>query len=411
MEMPTSMPDTPIVLPSAISGPTASFTTMEPALTTDTQALKEIVYSPCISVDQSFPVNTEIPWNLLFMQERSIYILDPEDGTRMLVPYFSEKESDGSHKYSYDFSISPDGNWVAYQDTSRTKLYVEPADTLLTNQDQDRTVWENPISFWLSRWLDNDFVLVNYWKSQGDTFITSAFLNPFTGEIHEFLLDDLPNYKDDKAGGAVMVTHYFNSGDLVPDPTMKRILYPEIWNDNNYNTLWDIETKSPLARVKYIIDLFNDPLWLQDGSNVVLKSTVKDLWEEWFLVTANGDVRQITQFSDIFLEHNYLLSLPSRSKDGHFMEFRFSTYEQSENIAKYFVLDLKTNVLEGYCIPSRFHQNTSLDFPVWSPDSKYIIIPNTDMYLKGEIFLVDVDARAVYQIAEDLEVIGWIAKP
>lgn len=195
---------------------------------------------------------------------------------------------------------------------------------------------------------------------------------------------------------------------------MEKILYPEIWHDEIYTTLWDIESKSPLARVKYYIYVYNDPLWSQDGSDVLLLSLIQDQrkkgGEEWFLVTDTGDVRQVTQFFGGLQDNSYNLSRPSRSKDGRFLVFQF-TNEQPEKIAKYILLNLKTSTLEGYCIPLGVVENPDFASPAWAPDSKYFVIPDTDRYNNGDIVLVDAEGRTSYKIAEDMEVIGWIVKP
>lgn len=136
-EMPTSTVNSPVLLPSATATP----------LSPDAQALKDIVFSPCIPVEQSLPDDMDIPWDLLVMQGGALYILNPEVGTKVEVPYFSEKTPEGYNKFSYDFYVSPDGKWLAYQDTHSSKLFVEPAETLLTNQDTDRIVWEKDKDF------------------------------------------------------------------------------------------------------------------------------------------------------------------------------------------------------------------------------------------------------------------------
>ncbi len=64
------------------------------------------------------------------------------------------------------------------------------------------------------------------------SWFPTVFLNPFTGEEHVFSLEDMPNYLDNRFGGAVYATQYQNSGELVPDPTMKKLIYPEWWGDD-----------------------------------------------------------------------------------------------------------------------------------------------------------------------------------
>jgi len=146
-----------------------------------------------------------------------------------------------------------------------------------------------------------------------------------------------------------------------------------------------------------------------DG-DVILKSVVKDLWEDWFLITETGIVKQITHFSEFVQEHEYHLSRQSRSNNGRFLAFRFSTYMPND-FAKYIVLDLTANTLDGFCVSSRPLKDSGDDSPIWSPDSKYFIVSNIDRFNNGNIIMVDVENETAYEIAQDMEVIGWIAKP
>lgn len=380
------------------------------ALPPETQALKDIIFSPCIPVEESLPRDIHIPWNLLI----GGYILDLEDGIKERVPYFTEKTLEGYNKFSNDFFVSPDGKWLAYQDPSFSKLFVEPTETLLTNDDVDRIVWDKEYQFHVQRWVDNDTVLIIYPPREGGTFFPTVFLNPFTGEEYGFFLETMPNYLDYKYGGAAYVTHYLHSGELAPDPTMKKVVYPEKRNGETYNTLWDIKNEEPLARLRYLPGYVNDPLWAQDGDDVLLLSYIQHQkeprFEEWFLVTSNGVVKQITRFGDILQDYEYYLSNASRSWDGRFLVFQLRyNFRQPDEIIKYILLDLKANTLEGYCIILN-SENSSFGSPVWSPDSRYFII-DTDRNTKQDIVMVDVENKKAYQIARDWYIIGWIKKP
>ena len=111
--------------------------------------------------------------------------------------------------------------------------------------------------------------------------------------------------------------------------------------------MWDVENEELLARLKYWIT--NDPLWSQDGSDVLLISPNQDKGVDWFLMTANGVIRQVTQFGEIFQDQYYEFFTPSRSWDGRFLVFRL-TYNEPDKTAKYIQLDLRTSPFEGNCI-------------------------------------------------------------
>ncbi len=409
-EMLTPTVNRPSLLPSVALLPTDASTLISPTSTLESQTLENIVLSQCINVSQFVPDKIKLSWNLLATQGSSLYVLDTEKGTKIKIPFFDEKSSEGFNKFSGEYYVSPDGKWLAYQNTASSKLFIEPAGTLLVNREQDRIVWGENRKFLLRRWVNNNTVLIIYRKSQSDAFLTTVFLNPFTGEEHEFSLVEMPNYLNYKLGGAVIATHYTNDGEMVPDPTMKKVIYPEMWNNGNYTTLWDVEARKPLTRLKYYIDLYNDPLWSQDGSNFLVVSTGQNKWAEWFLVTSDGVVSQVTRFSDFIQSPNYYFQKPTRSWDGRFLFFQL-TYSQPNTVTKYILLDLKSRALEGYCIDSLPVENGGQQSPVWSPDSRYLIISNTVVNSLGYLILVDVENKKAYQIANDVDAIGWIVKP
>ena len=404
----TSIPFTPTVIDSVTAQPSFVPTVTEIPLSSDAQVLRNILISPCISTEELLPHTIDIPWNLLVTQGGSVYILDLEDGTKTEVPYFSEKTSEGYNKFSYEFFVSPDGEWLAYPDIRWSELIVEPAKSLLMNEDTDRLIWKRELWFQMMRWVNNDTVLVLYPRSENSYFPT-VFLNPFTDEEQVFLLEEMPNYLDINFSH---LGHYLHSGELVPDPTMKRIIYPEWGNDEEmFTTLWDIENERPLARLDFYIENYNDPIWSQDGSNAIVLAPNPNQFErgEWFLLDKDGVVRQVTQFGE-FLQNYYHFSVPNRSWDGRFLFFQLD-YEESEENSKYILLDIYADNLEGYCLSVSSVGNSGYQYPVWSPDSKYVVISDTDRFTKGNIFFVDADNQAAYTIAQDMRIIGWISKP
>ncbi len=270
---PTRMtaPATSTILPTEVAAsPIHGTTTAMPIAPLEAQTLQEIILAQCLEVQSELSMEHRIPWNLFSVRESVPYLLDPSDRTIIALPFFEERTPEGYNKYSGEYHISPDGKWLAYQDTDSSELFIEPTETLLAGSGQNRIIWTQNGRFLLKRWVSNDTVLLNYWKSENTGFITTLFLDPFTGGRYEFSLEQMPNYLNYKLGGAVIATHYFGDGELVPDPTMKRVVYPEMWGDEIYNTLWDIETDTPIARLRYYIDLYNAPLWSLDGKDFLI---------------------------------------------------------------------------------------------------------------------------------------------
>jgi hypothetical protein len=403
---PVQATDTATALPSTTLLPTFTPTVTSTPLSPDAQTLKDIVFSDCIPVEQSFPVDMVIPWNILVEQENNIYFLNPENGTRMEVPRFSENASDGSREYLFDSHVSPDGKWLAYPDITRKKVFFESVETLVTNRGTDRIIVEKEHKIFIQGWINNDTVLVLYPPSEEGGFFPTVTLNPFTGEEHVFLLEEMPDFLD---------FHFSNAsnymiGEVVPDPALKRLIYPSQGVDELgiANTLWDIENEKPLANIKFLIGKSNDPLWSQDGSDVVLMGPNQDDREEWFLITSNGIIRQITNFSDIFQDSPYYIYSPNRSGDGEYLFFQF-IYNEPNKIAKYVLLNIKKNENEGFCI--NLNDNARLKWSIWTPDSKFLIIISQVINENEKNILIDVENEKAYTFAEDMRVFGWVTKP
>ena len=397
--------------PSATAHPTAVPTVTPAPLSPDAQALKDIVFSDCIPLAQSFPDDMELSWNLLVKQDFSVFVFDPLEDTSVKVPRFDEETSEGYYKFFTEIFISPDGKWVAYSNNENTKAFIEPAESLIDNTDKDRIIIEKNHWFDIRGWVDNDTLFVEYPAQEGNEFYPTVFLNPFTGAEYEFVLEEMPDYLHTLMTGLI-TSHYRYKGNLAPDPTRRKLVYPAIGDDYKiFNMLWDIGNNRALAQIDFMIGVKNDPLWSQDGADVLLLGPNQERGLEWFLISANGVVKQITFFSDGFQEPNYWLTGASRSWDGQYLAFEILyLIDEPEEDMKFIVLD-KTNILEGYCIPMTV-LSWGLDSPRWSPDSKYLIVSDTDENSGyGEIFLIDNENKVRYKIGENMKVIGWIEKP
>ena len=189
------------------------------------------------------------------MQDGAVYVYDLENGTKVEIPHLTEITPDFYYMFVSELLPSPDGKWLTYVDTSQNKTYVQ---TLLTTGKTDRIVWDEEIYFGSNRWVDNNKLLYIYREYEESSFYKTVFLNPFTGEENVFVLEELPNYLSNHYGGALYSTHYLFEGEIIPDPTMKMLVYPE-WEHNDFsvlatNTLWDIESQQPFGANKILAE-------------------------------------------------------------------------------------------------------------------------------------------------------------
>jgi hypothetical protein len=373
------------------------------------QKLKDIVFFPCLAVNPKPPGGNQIPW-LLLVQRAAVYSIEPNSGLKsaQLIP--SPEYTD---PFALSFALSPDGKWLAYELAGENdELVIEPSANLLTRSSQGRIVSPSESLFQLHDWLSNELIVLRIYRDP-DHFVSTLIRNPFTKEDHEFFLEEMPDYMDYQPGGIAGAMLFANS-NLMPDPTLKRIVYPA---KNDYlmaAALWDLENKEVITKVRLFFDwAYNDPLWSLDGNDFVIMGIDEQKHEEWFQITKDGVIKQVTHFGEFLKDFRFGSS--SRSPDGRYLVFKLwnerSTYEDSPYKYKYLILDLKSQSLDGFCIDTGGKSNPYKPF-AWSPDSQYLTITNGEIgYRNATVILVELEKQKAFQIATDVETIGWMVKP
>lgn len=383
--------------PSPSAQPISATTSID--VSSEQQNLQELLSLPCLKTTTQTPPDT-ISWNLLVRHSMTPYIYDVEktQKNRIVLPF-----ENGSQNYQ----ISPDGKWLAYQDTENKVTYIEPVSDLSVDSSNARIVWNESPHF-LEHWLSNGMLLVTR-KPTEKAFFTTIILNPFSGESHEFVLEHFPNFKWFKSSS--ITPYLFGNSNLLPDPSLKRMIYPEVRDNNAYITLWDMEENRVLNRLNgFYEDGDNSPLWAANGQDFLILNPGPSQGLEWYQVTRDGAVKQLTNFGDILSNTPYF-SKASRSWDGNYLAFQIQYTAKGKTITRYLVLDLHSKTLDGFCIDSVAMQNGEEMPPVWSPDSRFLAISNTMVNSYGDLILVDIITKNVYPLLEDVHALGWLEKP
>lgn len=291
-----------------------------------------------------------------------------------------------------DGTTSPDGRWLVLDifdsETRGSRLEVRPAD-LMTGR-----AYSYPLNNQrLVGWLDNRQISLRSW---GRIFAATTILDPFSGKQASFYLEDMPDYPMtmDASG------YYFSRSNIMPDPSLNLVVFPQFeWNGEergNRIVLWDRRSNTALAKVEDG-HFDHDPLWSIDGQDFVIAAMVfKDDMSastEWFQVTREGEVHQISHYRD-GLNATYI-QYSARSADGSKVAF-----ELNGQLA---VLDVQSQQTISYCLPG-----PEWPGPIWSPDGRYLVYSFTYTANGSKVVLIDtVENKAAY-LLDDASPTGWL---
>jgi Tol biopolymer transport system component len=283
------------------------------------------------------------------------------------------------HVELYSPSTSPNGKWLSYTIFTPTddgyNLVIESAD----GQRQIKIpVEEDWITFGPIAWLNNERLWLPVLKrSEG---LQTIVLNPFTGE-HQLLLPDYPNFIS-YYNGPGHVPLYFGNNSVVYDPSLRFVIYPLESDEHDiYAALWDRETNQMVTKIPNPSIYFGPfPIWLPSGDAFVVsafqeRSKSGEWTQEWWMVSRNGKINQLTHFENLYLHYEFG-EAASLSPDGRYLAFGLYIGDPASNEPKeLIILDLQTSEAINTCIPL---YDSDLD-PIWSPDSQYLAVRYRDL--------------------------------
>ena len=315
---------------------------------------------------------------------------------------------------------SPDGKWIAYEESFNESstgswLVVQSADG-----QQQKKVPEDPdwVNFGDYVWLDNQHLIFNNFINPPDIQRTQAYpaypmvvVNPFTGE-HIELSSEYPELKLGINGP--VGTLAFNYTDVVYDPSLDLVIFPAWGGEHNYIVLWDRHSQAVLARVEDHSGGFGHyPLWSRDTTQfaVAVMNAIKGERgiDEWYRVSREGQVEQLTRFGDYF-SSSEIESASNWSPDGKKLAFWINLDPSPCPGLRLAILDVSTKQVTNTCLPGTRKYAPP---PIWSFDSRYIVIGDySDPPIKT--ILVDIENGRAFDITSligDSRPIGWLVSP
>jgi hypothetical protein len=314
----------------------------------------------------------------------------------------------------FDFDVSPDRKHITYRHltASNDKFVVATAD--------GKTVSSQVNDFFLWNWFDNQR-LIGLTPPQNGT--PSLFLlNPFTSQRQELRFDypDSRMFSNDPSAR----WRYTNGGFPIYDPTLTRVLYPEctvqcqnklIRGEGGWPiSLWKTETNQVIARLMTMDSYGGTPLWAPDGKQFIIATNIDSsnrnrFAREFFAMSRDGQLRQLTHFMDYFEEVNIPDSY-SLSPNGKLVAFWIIAEPNQYEDARLAVLNIENSKVVNYCI-----QSDGFLEPIWSPDGTQLLVVAQDSQApsnKQEV-LVDLVRHYAANIGEAdyVRPVGWMVSP
>jgi hypothetical protein len=305
-------------------------------------------------------------------------------------------------------SASPDGKWIAscpLSDESSTGRWLM-VDSASRQQHLEVPMNIYLISFGFYDWLDNQHLIFPLVRAS-EPFNSMVAINPFTGE-HTDLASNYPGIVASYAGSAGTMSFVYS--DVVYDPALNLVIFPGQRGSQKYITLWNRQTSAVVAEVEDKGKFLHYPIWSPDAGQFVV--TARQLakggnyGEEWFSVSREGQVQQLTHFGEYFRTVK-IGADANWSPDGQKLAFWLKTTPgacQGVNLA---VLEMSTLQVTNTCIPGVFGYSKP---PVWSLDSRYISVLNNAENAQ-QAFLVDFVQGRVFDITKYGVPVGWLAIP
>lgn len=341
------------------------------------------------------------------------YFMDMASGSRAQVTKPGENLD--------DFSVSPDNRWIAYhyflldQKDNYLNNNLVVADS--NNRIQKTFQWED--TWGPLNWLNAQHLMIQIIKpgKEGKEY-SFLELDPFTNE-REYFKPDLPGMYD-----VVPRLNWDGWGVTAYDPSRTRVAYlqGEVSGPYHY-VLWDLEQQEPVTGIQVIGQFHVVPRWSPDGETFAFAPSLYAVLEayphyEILGVDREGTITQLTNLTDQY-PWVYISDL-TWSPDGDSIAFWYS-YWQDEKPGIYAtgtrylaVVDIADGLVTDFCIPGEKDASMGVSKyprPMWSPDGNQIVVQSQITEDAFRTVLVDLRQERAFQIAEDLEPVGWLRSP
>ena len=390
--------------PKLVVSPTLTFTPLPSVTLTPSFTLtpKQIVQRYDVAIETGFPISNEVE-GVLVITGINDQLLDFPSMKREFL--FDDNAFIPTWTWSL---ISPDRNRLAYLElgSSADQLRIITAD----GQQQSVNNWPDGQKWEIIGWVDNQrLAFIKFFRLDG---LVNIF-DTTTGEWQD-LIPSFPAISPN--GGIIGADQGSISPFVIYDSTLTRIAilrYRENQEHNFYGELWDTQSKAILWQRRGGPLFASRPVWSPEGGRfaVILQqySEQNDPYIDY------GDLYVVDRNGQETLKVDFVAGQLSWSPDGRFIATwwrrrqDFKPYSVSNPLA---IVDSTSGEISVYWWSEG--DTAASEYPIWSPDSRYVAFNNT-IEIEGKdvnrVIVVDLIQKRAYEVARNMALWGWMAKP
>jgi len=332
----------------------------------------------------------------------NVVLLNISNGTRTQI--FSENEKINGLR------ISPDRNWVAYN-VIKTDDPNDSGKLILRNfatNEIKELPWDDDWDLGgIQKWINDKQILISLRSSEYPP--SRIALNPFLGQKID-LPSLLPNQEIESASGEYFPLPEYNS-------TFDYVIYPA---SDNGQTGYLLKTATTLETVSFIptqtLMTFSSPAWSNSGNAYTLSIKPFDDQSSNTFELANGSTSQqatlITSLGD-HIESYYIENIVW-SLDDRYIAFVVNDLTDINNqVSKLMILDMTNREVLDFCVNVNYAnwrgEFADVNSPIWSPNSKELIVENQYEYGKNDVILINLSTMMASIIEKNKRVLGWVS--
>jgi hypothetical protein len=347
----------------------------------------------CPEISTKFPDSVESGGRVILKSYKNgLSSLDPTTGLKTQIP--------DSRGWIGDGVVSPNGKMLAYP-----LSYVDKDEYFVAFADANNNVIKSvPLQdnwYMIGNWINNDQLAILAFDQQ------MILLSPYSDQQQtidtvEMGFPDYSNYD------LIQPWVYF-------DPSLIRAVYAATSSEIIVSA---VENQKPLARIPWWTAELTDASWSQDGKYVaIVGRNPKHIdnnsgMEELYIINRDGIESRMSQFADYY-ENGADLYHPVWSPNGKYIAVWMYNTSYDNLHHNLVILDANAKIVTSYCVSSNLFTGPTGDWlraPIWSPNSKQVVVENYYNETKNRVVIVDITNHIAVQIAQNARPVGWMDK-